>query len=59
MVVTSPKTAHHEGKGSRTIPLFPELRAVLSEAYEIAGGDSKFVFPKYREKALTAKGSQV
>ena len=56
MVVTSPKTAHHEGKGSRTIPLFPELRAVLSEAYEIAGGDSEFVFPKYREKALTAKG---
>jgi integrase len=25
MLVTSPKTAHHEGKGSRVIPLFPEL----------------------------------
>ena len=27
--VTSPKTAHHEGKGERTIPLFPELRRRL------------------------------
>ena len=33
--VRSPKTEHHEGKGERTIPLFPELRpplqAVLDE----------------------------
>ena len=27
--VTSPKTAHHPGKGERVIPLFPELRASL------------------------------
>ena len=37
--VTSPKTAHHAGGGSRTIPLFPELRPHLEAAHaERAGG---------------------
>lgn len=31
--VPSPKTEHHEGKGSRLIPLFPEVRAELDKAY--------------------------
>ena len=30
--VTSPKTAHHEGGGSRVVPLFPELRERLDPA---------------------------
>ena len=34
IVVRSPKTAHHEGKESRTIPLFPELRPYLQAAYD-------------------------
>ena len=34
--ITSPKTEHHEGKGSRTIPLFPELREPLMEVFELA-----------------------
>ncbi len=33
IVVTSPKTEHHADKASRTIPLFPELRPILAEAY--------------------------
>ena len=33
MTVTSPKTEHHEGKGTRIVPLFPELRPYLDEAY--------------------------
>ncbi len=33
MTVTSPKTEHHEGKGSRVVPIFPELRPYLDEAY--------------------------
>ncbi len=33
MTVTSPKTEHHEGKGSRVVPIFPELRPHLDEAY--------------------------
>ncbi|MCE9591915.1 MAG: site-specific integrase [Planctomycetes bacterium] len=34
--IPSPKTEHHEGGGSRTIPLFPELLPHLREAFEQA-----------------------
>jgi integrase len=34
--VTSPKTEHHEGKGERWVPIFPELRPFLEEAFERA-----------------------
>ena len=34
--VRSPKTEHHAGKGERLVPLFPELRSVLMEAFEYA-----------------------
>ena len=34
--VRSPKTEHHEGKGSRIVPLFPELAAVLTEGFDVA-----------------------
>jgi integrase len=34
--VTSPKTEHHEGKGERWVPIFPELRPFLEEAFELA-----------------------
>jgi len=36
ILVRSPKTEHHPGKESRTIPLFPELRTVLSETFHLA-----------------------
>jgi integrase len=32
--VHSPKTEHHKGKESREIPLFPELRPYLEEAFD-------------------------
>src|SRR5690606_19457727 len=39
--VTLPKTAHHEGKEERLIPLFPELRPYLDEAFfDETKGDS-------------------
>jgi integrase len=34
--VTSPKTARHVGKGERWIPLFPELRPHVEEAFDTA-----------------------
>jgi integrase len=34
MTVRSPKTEHHEGKGSRVVPIFPELRPYLEEAFD-------------------------
>ncbi len=47
--VTSPKTEHHAGQGSRTAPLFPELRAILLEAYEQAEpGGSPYIITRYR-----------
>ena len=32
MTVRSPKTEHHDGKESRTVPIFPELRPYLEAA---------------------------
>lgn len=55
LTVESPKTAHHEGKASRVIPLFPELRAILDEAYAIAGDGAEYVVAEYRSQ-LTPKG---
>lgn len=34
--VTSPKTEHHEGKGERWVPIFPELRPYLEDVFELA-----------------------
>lgn len=45
--VTSPKTAHH-GKGSRMIPLFPELRPFLNECFELAEPGAQYVITRYR-----------
>ncbi len=36
LTVTSPKTEHHPGKDTRVIPLFPELRPILEEAFDAA-----------------------
>lgn len=43
MTVPSPKTEHHPGKASRTVPLFPELRPILDEAFELTGEDAVYV----------------
>ena len=46
--VTSPKTEHHDGKGSRIVPLFPELLPHLREAFEAADDGAEFVITRYR-----------
>ena len=60
MLVTSPKTAHHPGKGTRTIPLFPELRPILEEAFETAPVGAVYVvserFRDYFEKTYVWSG---
>ena len=57
IVVQSPKTEHHEGKGTRTIPMFPELLPILLDAYEVAPKGAVYVVEgDYREKSLTPKG---
>jgi integrase len=47
--VTSPKTEHHEGKGERFIPLFPEMRPYLEAVWhEAPVGVTHFV-TRYRD----------
>mgnify|MGYP001494668231 CR=1 FL=1 len=47
--VTSPKTERHERGAIRTIPLFPELRQTLTEAFEQAPDGSVWVIDRYRD----------
>lgn len=57
IVVQSPKTEHHEGKASRTIPLFAELRPILAEAFDLAPEGAVYVVDgNHREAANTASG---
>ncbi|MFN7794390.1 MAG: hypothetical protein ACK5Q3_02390 [Planctomycetota bacterium] len=35
MSIPEPKVAHHEGRGIGSGPLFPELRPILDDAFEI------------------------
>ena len=43
MTVRSPKTEHHEGKESREVPLFPELRPFLADVFDAAEDGTEFV----------------
>ncbi len=46
--VTSPKTAHHEGKGFRWISIFEELKPYLEAAFDDAAPGTKHVINRYR-----------
>ncbi len=48
MWVTSPKTAHYDGGEGRWVPLFPELRAVLDEAFAESIEGAVFVIARNR-----------
>ncbi len=47
--VTSPKTERYANGKSRTIPVFPELRPYLEEAFEQAKSGSEYVITRYRD----------
>jgi hypothetical protein len=49
MVVYSPKTEHHVGGASRVVPIFPELRRHLEDAWEIAQPGAVYVIARHRE----------
>jgi hypothetical protein len=49
--VTSPKTERHEGKEERWVPIFPELRPYLEEAFAQAPEGAVFVLGRYRDAA--------
>lgn len=46
--IPSPKTEHIEGKESRVIPLFPELRPHLETARKEAGQGGQYLVMRYR-----------
>jgi len=49
-VVHSPKTKHHSGKATRVVPIFPELRSYLEEAWEMADEGAEFVVARSRSQ---------
>jgi integrase len=42
------KTERHEGKGTRVIPLFPEIRPYLDAVYDAAEEGTEFVITRHR-----------
>ena len=57
VTVPSPKTDRYDGKESRTIPLFPELRMYLEEAFELAEpGQTHVVGGNHLAKATRPTG---
>ncbi len=49
MTVRSPKTEHHDGKDSRVVPIFPELRPYLDAVWDEAERGAEFVITRYRD----------
>jgi integrase len=49
MLVRSRKTEHHEGKETRTVPLFPELRPYLDSVWDEAEENTEFVITRWRD----------
>lgn len=56
IVVESPKTEHHQGKETRTIPLFAELRPFLELAFELAPAGAVYVVDERFRKAALGPG---
>ncbi len=48
--VHSPKTEHHAGGESRLVPIFPELKPYLAEAFEQAEPGTEHVITRYRDQ---------
>jgi hypothetical protein len=58
MSIPEPKVEHHDDRGVRSCPIFPELRPILDEAFEIFRNKSEYVVvaPQYLVAANTAVG---
>lgn len=55
ITVRSPKTEHHEGKGSRVIPIFPELAVLLREASENKDRHPEYVIASRRDSSCNLR----
>jgi integrase len=47
--VHAPKTEHHKDGGERWVPIFPELRPYLEEAFHLATEGALYVINRYRD----------
>lgn len=58
MHIPEPKVEHHSGRGYRECPLFPELREILKEAWDLSPKLTDYVVdkPAYRMAADTGQG---
>lgn len=54
LIVHASKTEHHEGKGIRAVPMFPELRPLLEAVRNETGGGT-FVITKYRKSNVNLR----
>ena len=48
-LVHAPKTEHHEDGGDRWVPIFPELRPYLEQAFELAEEGAEYVIAGHRD----------
>ena len=55
MTIQSPKTERYAGKDSRVIPIFPELRPFLDEAFEQAESGTVHVINRYRDTSVNLR----
>ena len=55
ITVRSPKTEHHAGGESRIIPIFPELRPYLEEAFDMAEPGTECVITRYRDTNMNLR----
>ena len=55
LFVRSPKTAHHAGRESRLVPIFPELRPHLEAAYDAAAEGTVHVITRYRDSGANLR----
>lgn len=55
MTVRSPKTEQHKGGASRVVPIFPELRPFLLDAFDQAEEGAEYVVARYRDTSANLR----
>jgi hypothetical protein len=55
LLIHSPKKEYLEHGAGRWLPIFPELRPYLEEAFELAEPGARYVITRYREKGVNLR----
>ena len=54
-VVHASKTAHHADGGARTVPMFPELRPLFQDAFDMANTGDVYCITRYRDNSTNLR----